>query len=213
MTLLSVKSIKGRRDYMEDYYNFVQKGPITVAMVCDGHGGYATAQKTTNVLPNLLLDCTVNAKNNIQRALAIKKTILEWVENCKHDKSGSTLTGVLINDSTIFIYNIGDSRTNIQLQPGAFTYRLAENIDQNGQFLNTTSVDYSTDTFFFTSDHDSSNNFENQRVRATGGKISDNRLNGILSVTRALGDYDVGLGISGMPTVSWLEKSMLLDQL
>ncbi len=39
--------------------------------------------------------------------------------------------------------------------------------------------------------------------------MSIDRLNGILSVTRALGDSDIGDGLSFVPDVYWFKKSLL----
>ena len=42
-----------------------------------------------------------------------------------------------------------------------------------------------------TKDHKASDPAEQERVKAAGGMIYNNRVNGVLAVTRALGDYDL----------------------
>ena len=212
MTILSVKSIKGRREYMEDRYAYIEENGIIVAMVCDGHGGYEVAKETCLALPKLIHAALfITSGTNVKHAKIIRDIIIKWGEKMRNEYSGSTLTGVAIKDDTVYIYNIGDSRTCMGLTPGTFVYKLAPKFNSIGEFVEYTHIDFERLAFYCTNDHDSENHFEHNRVLSKGGNISENRLNGILSVTRALGDRDVGIGISYIPDIMWIKKSHVRD--
>jgi len=63
------------------------------------------------------------------------------------------------------IANLGDSRAVIGLQDGS--------------------------ALRITKDHKATDPTEQDRVKAAGGMIYNNRVNGVLAITRALGDYDL----------------------
>ena len=195
---------------MEDRYTFIKDKGIVVAMVCDGHGGYKVANDTAIELPPRIvnaLDKTVGT--NVDHATAIRNVIMEWGDQMKNRKSGSTLTGIAIKNGIVYIYNIGDSRTCIQLIPGSFVYMLRSVFNHKGCFVCKLLIDYNQTNFFCTRDHDSKSIYEVRRVTSAGGEIIGERLNGILSVTRALGDIDVGPGIDYIPDVFWVKSKLV----
>lgn len=55
--------------------------------------------------------------------------------------------------------------------------------------------------FYFKANHKGDVNSEERRVKMAGGKISYNRVNGALAMTRALGDHHHGPCVSARPTV------------
>ena len=65
----------------------------------------------------------------------------------------------------LHIANLGDSRAVIGLQDGS--------------------------ALRITKDHKAIDPQEQDRVKAAGGMIYNNRVNGVLAITRALGDYDL----------------------
>lgn len=213
MVLVSVNSVQGRREYMEDRYAYHEKDGIIVAMVCDGHGGFQVAAKTANSLPHRIMDALKQfSGSHVKNAEAIRNAILEWGSEMKNHHSGSTLTGVAIKNDIVYVYNIGDSRTCAELNPRSIVYRLSPLFNlRNGNFIDTLRVDFTTTNFVCTTDHDGYNNDESARVRASGGQITGERLNGILSVTRALGDGDIGPGISFTPDIYWFKQKDLAD--
>jgi len=212
MVLLSVNSIKGRREYMEDCYEYIKKDNIIIAMVCDGHGGSDVSNKTCKQLPNLLLKALQNTTGtNVNNATSIRNVIKFWGEKMSVEKSGSTLTGVAIKDDTVYIYNLGDSRTFLELLPSSFIYKLQPVFNNVGNFVDKIYIDFHRSNFYCTHDHDAKCMLENKRIVSCGGFLSaDNRLNGILSVTRALGDADITPGISYIPDVAWVKKSAIV---
>ncbi|KKL70317.1 hypothetical protein LCGC14_2106130 [marine sediment metagenome] len=210
MVLLSVKSIQGRREYMEDRYAYIEDKGIIIAMICDGHGGYQVAAETTRELPRLILNALHNTQgSNVKHAEAIRNVIISWGDDMRPHRSGSTLTGVAMKYGIVYVFNLGDSRTCMQIAPGAFIYMLKPLFNHRGSFVDRILVNYTQSQFFCTTDHDGESDEESFRVYAAGGKIVSNRLNGILSVTRALGDADVGPGISYVPDVFWVKKQLI----
>jgi serine/threonine protein phosphatase PrpC len=211
MVLLSVKSIQGRREYMEDRYAYIEEDNIIIAMVCDGHGGYQVAADTARELPQRILRVLQQTVGtHVKHAEVIRNTVMDWGHEMRTHLSGSTLTGVAVKNDIVYMFNVGDSRTCIQIAPGAFVYMLKPIFNHQGQHVDRILVDYTQTQFFCTPDHDSDSNNEVIRVNATGGKISGKRLNGILSVTRALGDGDVGPGISSVPDIFWVKRQSVL---
>nr|QBK87635.1 MAG: protein phosphatase 2C [Marseillevirus LCMAC201] len=210
MVLLSVKSIQGRREYMEDRYAYLEDKGIIIAMICDGHGGYQVAAETIKNLPQLILDALHKTQGNyVKHSEAIRSTIMNWGSDMRTHHSGSTLTGVVMKNDTIYIFNLGDSRTCMKLAPSTFIYMLKPSFNFRGVFMDRILVDYAQPQFFCTTDHDGESD-EYTRVNSSGGKIVGKRLNGILSVTRALGDEDVGPGISYVPDVYWVKKERVI---
>ena len=210
MVLLSVKSIQGKREYMEDRYAHIERNGMMVAMVCDGHGGYQVADDTARDLPSLILRALQKTVGtNVKHAEAIRNVIIEWGDVTHNRHSGSTLTGVAMKDGIVYTFNVGDSRTCMQLVPGSFVYTLKPVFNHRGQHVNRILIDYAQSQFFCTTDHDGHSNDEVTRVKTTGGTISGERLNGILSVTRALGDVDVGPGVSHVPDIYWVKLESL----
>lgn len=211
MVLLSVKSIKGRRNYMEDRYAYIDQDNIIVAMVCDGHGGQQVAAETVQNLPQLLLDTVQHSYgSNLKCAQELQKIIMAWGARVLNRGSGSTLTGIVATDNCMFIYNIGDSRTCMQLDADTYVYMLRPHFDRKGQLMGIVDVDYLQNTFFCTADHDPSSPEEQQRIRHAGGTVVEGRVNGILNMTRSIGDHDVGPGLTYVPDIYWVKRSAVL---
>ena len=203
--IINIESIQGHRDYMEDNFNYIESNGIFVAMICDGHGGAKVSEDTAKTLPQILLHKMTETKSatNISIAEQIRNVIIDWGFKLKGYSSGSTLTGVIIKNNILFIFNVGDSRTCMQLKPNSFVYHLDPMFDNDGVFIDKLKVAYNTSTFFCTDDHNADSAIERTRVVNKGGQLIGGRLNGILSLTRALGDYDIGAGLSFVPDIYW----------
>jgi len=207
--LLSVKSIQGNREYMEDKYIYIEdesNGTI-LSFICDGHGGDKTSTMTIKWLSPLLLN-TMKKFNknmtNIEISIIIRKTIMQWGSEIKQQKSGATLTGVIKYNNIVYVFNIGDSRTVMRLKNKSKIYFLRPQWSSTGRYdPSVIKTEHYNLNFFKTIDHDDTNKIEVARVKSAGGKITNNRLNGILSVTRALGDKDIGKGLSYVPDIYW----------
>lgn len=79
------------------------------------------------------------------------------------DKSGTTVTSVLVSPSQIYFANCGDSRAVLA---------------RGGKVA------------FSTQDHKPTNPAEKERIQNAGGSVMIQRVNGSLAVSRALGDFD-----------------------
>lgn len=207
MVLLSVKSIKGRREYMEDRYAYFKKDNILICILCDGHGGYLASDITCKELPQLLFNALEKVNTtNIKNAHIIRKVINNWEIRLKEYNSGTTLTGIIVKDDITFVINIGDSRTCLNLHNNSIVYNLEPKFGNNGIFIDNLIVNYIETNFLCTKDHDPNSLIEKERISKAGGKITFGRLNGILSLTRALGDYNVGPGICAIPDIYWVKN-------
>jgi serine/threonine protein phosphatase PrpC len=208
--LHSVKSIQGNREYMEDKYVYFENEneKYGFSFICDGHGGDKTAISTTEKLSSMFIPLIEKIASNpetfnIDIAISIRNIITEWGFKISHFQSGSTLTGIFFTPKTVFIFNIGDSRTLFKTNKG-LTYMLLPVFSTNGEYIkDKIKVQHFITDFFQTIDHDTVCKDEIKRIKEAGGKISGERLNGILSVTRALGDYGIGKGLCYVPDIYW----------
>lgn len=204
MKIKSATSIKGRRSYMEDSASFIEKDDVSVGIVCDGHGGEGMSKRCTKELPIELLKISKIENNPITRAITIKDILLNYGENSKRSKSGTTATGIVTDSNFVYIFNIGDSRTSVHLKPGGILYHLKPNFIK-GKPDTFNLISYQT-SFFTTVDHDPDLDEEVKRISQTDGVLTEGRLNGILNVTRTFGDNGVGPGLDFTPDVYIIEK-------
>lgn len=212
MKVHSATSIQGKRDYMEDRGSFLSHEDVFVAMVCDGHGGDSMSKSTASNLPiKLIKTHHRNKKGSPEiKASKIRDDIIEWGNDNKLARSGTTVSGIVSDSDHLIIYNVGDSRTSVHLTKDGVVHFLKPIFDDSGKQITSTIVSEPT-SFFTTEDHDGECNVEKDRINRCGGLlISDPagtaRLNGALSVTRAFGDAGVGKGLDHIPDVYWIEK-------
>jgi len=137
--------------------------------VLDGHGGRKAVDFWTEGLSKWLRDeLSKIAVPTLERVKnAVEEVFLDsdkqWYDqNCS--TSGTTFTGVLIfsKEKVVYLINLGDSRTVLFLDRKIISSK----------------------------DHKPSNPSEEERVGKAGGYVSWNRVDGILAVSRALGDID-----------------------
>jgi protein phosphatase 1B len=91
-----------------------------------------------------------------------KVRALPEIENGE-DKSGTTVTSVMLSPTHIYFANCGDSRAVLS---------------RNGKVA------------FSTQDHKPTNPVEKERIQNAGGSVMIQRVNGALAVSRALGDFE-----------------------
>lgn len=158
--------MQGWRSSMEDAHvilpEFKKEHNAGLFAVFDGHAGAKCAQLCQAVLP------VMSTKNYCAATKTIDfgKMYLDLDESLRAkmmDTSGCTAVTVLVNDTTVSCASVGDSRAVLCRADGR-------------------AVDLSDD-------HKPENAAERARIEAAGGHVSDNRVNGQLAMSRALGDF------------------------
>jgi len=137
--------------------------------VYDGHGGGQVAQYSNQYLHQKILSNSLyqqaqgDIKNGlIQSFLAMDRDMCEDSSG-KFLVSGCTAVTVLIRNNKIYCANCGDSRACLSSQGQAIPLSF---------------------------DHKPCNEGELRRIKAAGGFVEYNRVNGTLALSRALGDFE-----------------------
>jgi len=185
---------------MEDYYAFEEYGGITIGLVCDGHSGKDTSELLSKLAPAKLIK-DFPKTSNIKKAEYIRDKLLDIGNSLKNNNSGSTLTGFLSDGNYLFIFNVGDSQTLVKTNGDIFYF--LQPVFEKGEYKNYTQFKTSKPRLFQTILHSPINFFEEKRILDAGGTIMNNRLNGLLALTRAFGDKEIGLGLSYVPDIYW----------
>jgi serine/threonine protein phosphatase PrpC len=174
----SFATIQGKRDHQEDRvfstsFSFPHEGGglVEIYGVLDGHGGHHASELLRTLLPTKFKELILRKPDLFMRrgvqgdVSAIKKMFLEVdLELYRREvKSGSTASIVIITPLFIYMVNLGDSRIQI---------------------------DSSEKLRYETLDHKPSQEIERRRIIAAGGTVSSGRVDGILAVSRAFGDFD-----------------------
>lgn len=158
------------RNYMEDFIKIIDKFNNNPKMgffsIFDGHGGEDSAKYAKERIPELL------AKNLITTSSAtIEKCIINsfiQVDNelkfYDSENTGTTATVILIYERNLYLANVGDSKC----------------VMVSDNEIKTLSYD-----------HKCTDEKEIERVKKSKGKIINNRINGQLALSRALGDYSL----------------------
>lgn len=245
--MYAVRSIKNKREYMEDRYAVITRGDVTVGMICDGHCGATVADTMSANLPFVLLHTTlatiatattpIAATTTTTAAMTpttraarvdahglaniLSRAIMKYCETLATARSGSTLTGFVATPSTVFFYNLGDSRTCVHFRAsnGGTIHYLAEPPLPAGSAPNavptpahlprTAHSRHVTSLYWNTDDHAPNVPEEIERVEREGGRFSYGRLNGILAMTRSVGDGGVGRGLGRVPSIYWVARSTI----
>ncbi|XP_038671158.1 protein phosphatase, Mg2+/Mn2+ dependent, 1Lb [Scyliorhinus canicula] len=178
---VAVYSIQGRRDHMEDRFDvltdLVNKSHPSIFGIFDGHGGESAAEYVKIHLPEALKqqlqDYEKDKENSVlshqsileQQILAIDRKVLEKL-SAAYDEAGTTCLIALLSDKELTVANVGDSRGVL--------------CDKEGNAVP------------LSHDHKPYQLKERKRIKRAGGFISFNgswRVQGILAMSRSLGDY------------------------
>lgn len=135
--------------------------------VYDGHGGTQSAIYTEESLHNKLISQPAFKAANYKEALT--KAFIDLDQEMYEEKtgrfstSGCTAVTVLTKSNTLYCANCGDSRAVLSERGNAVPLSF---------------------------DHKPNNEEEMRRIRAAGGFVEFNRVNGTLALSRALGDFE-----------------------
>ncbi|RLN79485.1 hypothetical protein BBJ28_00009264 [Nothophytophthora sp. Chile5] len=179
----------GARKHMEDAHTIIQDlcieslsrlglHPQSFFAVYDGHGGDEASAYLGDVLHHNIIDAFFLKKAEIKALLnqssqelqamimqrltdAFERTDEEFLNESERPQAGSTATTVFVAGQSVFVANVGDSRT--VLSRAGKAVRLSN-------------------------DHKPSREDEAQRIRDTGGFVIHGRIMGELAVSRAFGD-------------------------
>ena len=156
------------RDYMEDYIlslnNFNKESFRHLFCVFDGHGGDETAKLCVKRYPEIFSECLLENPFDYELALKNSFNIMDQeIEKIENKEIGNTGTIVFINNEMLYCANIGDSSCCL--------------LGKENEFI--------------TIEDKCTNNNEKIRIEKEGGKIIDERINGILEISRCFGDYDL----------------------
>lgn len=169
---------RGRRKDMQDATllqgKFNENDNEDLFCVFDGHGSQEPAIYAAKNIPVVLKE-KITAGDDIVTSLT---KAFEDINNQMKPfavQSGTTAVTCFIKDDILYVANVGDSR--------AVLYR-------NGKAIR------------LTVDHKPSLEGETERIEYMGGIIKNNRVQGALAVTRALGDWFAGDFVSPDPYVT-----------
>uniref|UniRef100_A0A7S1G7D5 PPM-type phosphatase domain-containing protein n=1 Tax=Bicosoecida sp. CB-2014 TaxID=1486930 RepID=A0A7S1G7D5_9STRA len=183
-----VVEIKGRRAYMEDRH--VEVGMLngregdSLYAVFDGHGGPRASEFCVERVPRNLLNSRYFAEGNIEHALvdAFTRTDDEFMMQARAeclDDGTTAIAACVRNGNEIFVANAGDSRGIVVQRQGK--------------------------VFAVSDDHKPNRPDEMARIKAAGGAVYFHgvwRVQGILAVSRAIGDRILKAYVTARPDVA-----------
>ena len=178
-TDINIQFKNQNEDYIIMECDFHEK--MSVFSIFDGHGGKEAAE----YLQSNLIKQLKNFINQAQLFDDTKETVLKNVFSTLNNQLkfvcsenvGSTCTTILLDYENIYCANVGDSKAYLFFDDD--TYKQ------------------------LTEDHLLSNKSEEERIKHAGGNISKNRLNGVLCLTRSIGDHFLNNhGLISTPFVS-----------
>ncbi|ESL10662.1 protein phosphatase 2C [Trypanosoma rangeli SC58] len=170
---VAVGEMQGWRAHMEDEHlvdvTFPTGAPNSkegLFCVFDGHSGKECAQKCRELIPKVAIKHITPAPGeNASSTVDFEKVYMEVdsiLEKELKDGSGCTAVTVHVTADTITCASVGDSRAVLC---------------RNGATLD------------LSHDHKPDNALERERIEAAGGSVSENRVNGQLAMSRAMGDF------------------------
>ena len=155
--------------------NFNKESYRHLFCIFDGHGGNVTAKLCVKKYPEIFRKCLLESPFDYESALKKSFFLMDKeIEKLKVNEVGNTATVVFINNRLLYCANVGDSSCAL--------------LGKTNEFI--------------TVEHKCTNKKEMKRIEKEGGKIIDDRLGGILAVSRGLGDFDLKTkGLSCEPNI------------
>jgi serine/threonine protein phosphatase PrpC len=203
--------IQGRRPTIEDFHSIHLLPSEEFFGVFDGHTGNLASkfaastlyEQLTSRLSNLDDEVRDNkvgwkegVKGNVTEAFAdIHQQFLRAVSFANHgamDDSGTTATAVLVTGEAVVVASLGDSRAVLS------SASTSDATKQSYGYISMGAIQ-------LTKDHVASDPDEAEIVRALGGEVSVvnglARINGVLAITRSIGDAPFASVLSRVPHV------------
>jgi len=168
----------GCRDAMEDSMIIYRNicKDVDVFAIVDGHAGSNSSSLISYSIPFFLKKSKTIDRNTICQCF---DSINQALRNSKV-RDGAVISLIVKKGNFIISFNIGDSRAIIVRTDGSFMQ--------------------------LSTDHKPTNRDELERIRNDGSFVKNGRIQGILSVSRALGDFRIK-AITSLPTVTEYELS------
>lgn len=181
--MFEIRQFQGPRPYMEDRAVIAEQflDKYDVYAVFDGHGGDKVAEHCKERLLPLLGNAILSTEHNIP--LALYETFVTLDGTLPKEVSqfvGSTANVLIKDQKTIWVANCGDSRAVSQVNDIAVPLSI---------------------------DHKPHRKDEFERIKRTGGFVGKSvvedvwRVNGILAVSRALGDHHLSPQVIPLPEI------------
>ena len=154
--------------YMEDcavsINNFNKESYRHLFCIFDGHGGDITAKLCAKKYPEIFRKCLLESPFDYEGAIKKSFSLMDKeIEQLKAPKVGNTATVVFINNRLLYCANVGDSSCAL--------------LGKTNEFI--------------TIEHKCTDKNEMKRIEREGGSVIDDRLGGILMVSRGMGDFDL----------------------
>lgn len=223
--------IQGRRPTIEDFHSIHLHPAAQFYGVFDGHTGNLASkyvastlyEQLTNRLSNLnslVRNGTVGWKDNVHTNVTevlsnIHQQFLNAVDLSGHgamDNSGTTATAVYVTDEAIVVASLGDSRAILSSASTTFTQR---DVKAGSRGRTEREVPLEMTAIQLTKDHVASDPGEAKKVKDRGGTISVvnglARVNGVLAITRSIGDAPFASVLSREPHVISMSRKEVKD--
>ena len=223
--------IQGRRPTIEDFHSIHLHPAAQFYGVFDGHTGnlaskYAAStlyEQLTNRLSNLdsqVKNGTVGWKESVEANATevlsdIHHQFLKAVDLSGHgamDNSGTTATAVYVTNEAVVVVSLGDSRAVLSSASAAPVQRESK-ADSKRQSRKNNPIEMSA--IQLTKDHVASDPDEAALVKDLGGAVSvENglaRVNGVLAITRSIGDAPFANVLSRTPHVVSMTRKEVRD--
>ena len=179
---------RGRREYMEDYVSLSHRNHRTsLFAVFDGHGGEHAARTCSEQMFKLIRDHSAFCENplkSLHDGFVRMDQVYREISSKNRYTDGTTATVVCLRGPKLFFANVGDSRCILIRRDGSLKV--------------------------LTRDHNCELKDECKRIKTEKGAVVYDqegeiyRVNGVLAVTRAIGDFYCQ-GVSAVPETGEVE--------
>jgi serine/threonine protein phosphatase PrpC len=197
---VDVCEAQGKRPYMEDFNLFVRdpKTGVLLAIVCDGHGKATWAREGIKHIANTLMPLLINAQLMCKR---LRKTQIRDPQLPSMEKAHFVKVEAHLKDALLgvdeYMYKFFGQRMDVGGSTFVAFAMLPEvnefvvmNVGDSKLLISDKSGKPNYGTFVAKPSHEG----ERKRIQEAHGFVSlDNRVNGVLAVSRAFGDYKLKL--------------------